>query len=60
MQSLLTPLFGLQQVLAITQGAEGADDVHSVALEASAEHAQLMADLSKVNSIGSSVECTVW
>jgi hypothetical protein len=47
-------------VLAITQGAEGADDVHSVAQEASAEHAQLMADLSKVNSIGSSVECTVW
>jgi len=34
MQSLFTFLFGLPQMLAITQGIEGVDDVHSVAQEA--------------------------
>lgn len=32
----------------ITEGAEGADDVHTLAQEASTEHAWLMAMLNKV------------
>jgi hypothetical protein len=34
MQSLLTLLFGLPQMLAITIGIDGVNDVHSVAQEA--------------------------
>lgn len=36
------------QVLAITEGTEGAEDVHGLAQEAAAEHACLMAKLSEV------------
>lgn len=35
----------------ITEGAEGADDVHTLAQEASTEHAWLMAMLSKVTGL---------
>jgi hypothetical protein len=34
-ESFFQLLFGLPQVLAITQGVEGVDDVHNVAQEAS-------------------------
>ncbi|BBN09596.1 serine/threonine-protein kinase SMG1 [Marchantia polymorpha subsp. ruderalis] len=39
----------IEEVLAITDGAEGAHDVHSLAQEASAEHKHLMFDLNKIN-----------
>ncbi|CAM6124730.1 unnamed protein product [Calypogeia fissa] len=41
----------IEEVLAISDGAEGAHDVHSLAQEAFAEHKQLMIDLGKVNHL---------
>lgn len=41
-------LFFHLQVLAITEGAEGAHDVYRLAKEAAAQHSNLMSELNKV------------
>lgn len=41
----------LEEVLAITEGAEGAHDVYRLAKEAAAQHSNLMSELNKVNML---------
>eukprot|EP01018_Ginkgo_biloba_P002890 Gb_14475 [translate_table: standard] len=41
----------LEEVLAITEGAEGAHDVYSLAKEAASKHSNLMSELNKVNML---------
>lgn len=41
----------LEEVLAITDGTAGANDVHSLAQEAAMEHSRMMSDLSKVSGM---------
>ncbi|KAJ7294136.1 hypothetical protein O6H91_Y275900 [Diphasiastrum complanatum] len=52
-QSALTVESGsmLEEVLAITDGAESALDVHALAKEASGEHSKLMSHLNKISTV---------